>query len=168
MKYGTMTYLVSKDKVLMIKKKIRDNDPNSGYFTLPGGKLSSEEKGLNKPFGRINSAVRETLEETGIRVLNPVLQGIIFFDNSERTFSDWKNPDNFLVYIYSSNKFSGRYKESNEGKPFSVPLREVGNVPSNPGDKLMYEWLLTGRNFFGVIYHKGNEVDIEKSWVDFY
>lgn len=163
-----MTYLVSNGKVLMIKKKIRKNDPNSGYFTLPGGKLNSEEKGINNYFGRINSAVRETLEETGIRVLDPILRGIILFDNSERTFDNWKNPDNFIVYIYSSKKFSGKYKESDEGKPFAVPLKKLKEVPSNPGDKLMYSWLKKGKNFFGVIYHKGNEVDMEKSFVDFY
>jgi 8-oxo-dGTP pyrophosphatase MutT (NUDIX family) len=168
MKYGNMAYIVSKGKVLMIKKVVRENDPNSGYFTLPGGKIKFEEKGLNNIFGRRESAIRETLEETGIRMLNPVLQGIILFDNSQRTFSDWKNPDNFLVYIYSSKKFSGKIKASDEGVPYSVPLEKLEEVPSNSGDKLMYGWLKDGRKFFGVIYHKGNEVDEVNSWVDFY
>ncbi len=174
MKYGTMVYLVSrkwffgKKKVLMIKKGIRENDPNSGYFTLPGGKLKEGEKGLNVPFGRLESSVREVEEETGLIPVGLVLQGVILFDNSERTFDNWKNPDNFLVYIYSAKKYKGKVRGSDEGVPFSVPLDKVGEVPSNPGDKLMYEWLAIGKKFFGVIYHKGNEVDKEKTQVDFY
>jgi len=32
----------------------------------------------------------------------------------------------------------------------------------------MYKWLKDGRNFFGVIKHKGNEIDEEGTWIDFY
>lgn len=163
-----MVYLVSKGKVLMIKKGSREGDPNSGYFTLPGGKLESSEKGLGVPFGRLESSVREVREETGINVIKPRLRGVILFDNSEREFDNWKNPDNFIVYIYSSNKFEGRAVESDEGIPYSVPLEKVKELPSNPGDKLMYSWLETGKEFFGVIYHKGKEVDESRSFVDFY
>jgi len=118
MKYGTMMYLVSKQgNVLMIEKPERKNDPNSGYFTLPGGKLKSEEKGLKNFNGRLKSVVRETFEETEIQVLNPVLQGVILFDNDGRTFPNWPNPDNFLVYIFYATEFKGKPKKSDEGIP---------------------------------------------------
>jgi 8-oxo-dGTP diphosphatase len=168
MKYGNMAYLVSKGKVLMIKKGSREGDPNSGYLTLPGGKLEEYEKGLRVIFGRFKSVVREIKEETGIQLINPILQGVILFDNSEREFDNWKNLDNFIVYIYSAKKFKGKVVKSNEGVPYSVPLEKVSKVPSNPGDKLMYSWLKTGKKFFGVIYHKKDKVDEEKSFVDFF
>jgi len=169
MKYGTMLYLVSKNRnVLIIEKYERKNDPNSGYFALPGGKLEKEEKGLRNPKGRLESCIRETKEEIGIEPLSPVLRGVILFDNEGRTFPNWPNPDNFYVYIFSATKFRGKVKESDEGKPRTVPVNKIHEVPSNPGDKKMYEWLKDGRNFLGVIKHKGNEVDKEGTWVDFF
>jgi len=168
MKYGTMVYLVSKGRVLMLKKYERKDDPNSGYFTLPGGKLEDYEKGLNNPDGRLKSCVRETKDETGIKPIKPLLRGIILFDNEGRIFPNWPNPDNFYVYIYSATKFKGRVKRSDEGIPFSVPEEKVKEVPSNPGDKKMYEWLDDGRYFIGVIKHEGNEIDEAGTFVDYF
>lgn len=163
-----MVYLVSKGKVLMIKKGVRKDDPNSGYFTLPGGKLEDNEKGLNNPKGRLKCAIRETIDETGVEPTMPVLRGVILFDNKDRKFPNWKNPDNFLVYIYSARRFKGRAKKSDEGISYSIPLNKVNELPSNPGDKKMYEWLKDGRKFMGVIKHKGDELDEEGTMVDFF
>ena len=167
MKYGTMLYLVSGKKILMIKKGIRIEDPNSGYFTLPGGKLKEEEKGNNEQ-GRIDCIIRETKEETGIEPIRPSLRGVILFDNEGRVFDNWKNPDNFLVYIYASKKFKGKARRSEEGVPHGVSSDKVYSVPSNPGDKKMYQWLRDGRYFIGVIRHKGNIIDEKNTFVDFF
>lgn len=164
-----MLYLTSKKgNVLMIEKHERKDDTNSGNFTLPGGKLEKDEKGLKNPKGRVESSIRETIDETGIEPINPILKGVILFDNEGRTFSNWKNPDNFYVYIYSAKKFKGEPKESDEGKPRTISLNKVNEVPSNPGDKKMYEWLKDGRNFIGVIKHKGKEVNEEETFVDYF
>lgn len=168
-KYGTMLYLVYGGNVLMIEKGKRKDDPNSGYFTLPGGKLEDDEKGLNNPQGRMNSSLRETFEETGgIKSVNPVLRGIILFNNIERTFANWKNPDDFLVYIFAATDYNGKAKPSDEGIPHPIPLNKINDLPSNPGDKKMYEWLKDGRNFFGVVKHKGYEIDEYGTWADFF
>ena len=161
-----MTFLISHKKVLMVKKGIRIDDPNSGYFTLPGGKLKDGEKGLS-PKGRIMAAIRETQEETGIKPLNPTLKGIILFDNEGRIFDNWKNPSDFLVYIYVARKYKGKVRNSEEGVTYGIPLDKIEELPSNPGDARMYEWLKDGRNFTGVIRHKGNMVDEENTWVDY-
>lgn len=174
MKYGNMVYIVSDGKVLMIQKGKRENDPNSGYYTFPGGKLEDFEKGLVYPMGRLESAVREPKEETtgvrnlGIIVKNPVLRGVILFDNQGRTFTDWKNPTDFLVYIYAVTRFQGEAEISNEGIPHWVPLDRLSELPSNPGDKVMYQWLGDGRRFVGVIKHNGNEIDEAGTFVDYF
>ncbi len=31
----------------------------------------------------------------------------------------------------------------------------------------MYGWLKDGRNFVGIIKHKGNEIDEDGTWVDY-
>jgi ADP-ribose pyrophosphatase YjhB (NUDIX family) len=176
MKYGTMSYITSDEGILMIKKDKRENDPNSGCFTLPGGKLEPYEKGLYNPEGRLESSMREDKDEAGIKPLNQVLRGTILFDNKDRIFQDWKNHEDFLVYIYYSiwtRKYEGELKKSDEGIPCWVPPKILPSLPKNKGDRLMYEWLMhdnfkKGKNFFGVIKHKDNEIDEEGSWVDWF
>ena len=56
---------------------------------------------------------------------------------SSDLFDNWKNPDNFLVYIYSAERYKGKARKSDEGVPCSVSLGRLGNLPSNPGDKKM-------------------------------
>ncbi len=158
--------LVADRGILIVEKVERENDPNSGYYTLPGGKLESFEKGLNNLDGRVNSAIRETKDETGITLIDPVLRGTILFDNKDRTFDNWPNPDNYLVYIYSATKYIGELKESDEGIPHFISDNSIPFLPRNLGDKLMYEWLKEGKRFFGVIKHKGNEIDEKGSWVN--
>jgi 8-oxo-dGTP diphosphatase len=168
MKYGTMGYLICDKGILMLKKVERENDPNSGYYTLPGGKLEPYEKGLDNLEGRTKSVIREIWDETGVTLINPVLRGVILFDNKDRIFDNWPNPDNFFVQIYSATDYTGELKESDEGIPFWIPsLKEIESLPKNPGDKKVYEWLKNGRNFVGVIKHKENEIDEEGTWVDY-
>ena len=103
MKYGTMSYLFVDKQILMIKRLKEKNDPNSGFYTLPGGKLKDFEKGLN-PNGRLESAIRETEEETGLKLIEPKLKGVILFDNSERIFDNWKNSQDFwFIFLKQKN-----------------------------------------------------------------
>ncbi|GEM_PF-2950971 len=168
MKYGTLGYLFCNNGILMLKKPEREDDPNSGFCTLPGGKLESSEKGLKNIDGRVKSVIREVEDETGITLINPVLRGVILFDNKDRTFPNWINPDNFLVNVYHATQYEGKLTASDEGAPFWVKnLEEASSLSSNPGDKFVYEWLRDGRKFFGVVKHNGNEVDESGTWVDF-
>jgi 8-oxo-dGTP diphosphatase len=169
MKYATISYLSAEDKVLMMKKKVRENDPNSGLYALPGGKLDSNEKGLDNLDGRLESAIRETNEETGLILIKPKLRGVILFDNKERIFPNWKNPTDFLVYVFSAKNYSGELKgEGNEGTPLWIDERDVPLVPKNAGDELMYGWLKDKRYFEGVIKHKGNILDEDGTFVDYF
>jgi ADP-ribose pyrophosphatase YjhB (NUDIX family) len=173
MMYGTLSYLSSDKGILMIKKNERKNDPNSGFYAIPGGKLEDYEKGLKNPEGRLESAIRETEDETGITLLNPVFRGAILFDNKDRIFPNWKEKEDCLVYLYSATEKSGKLKGSDEGIPLWAHEDIIPSLPKNSGDKLMYEWLMDekfkqGRNFSGIIKHKGTEIDEEGSWVDWF
>ena len=168
MKYGVMSHLSGDEGILMIDKYERENDPNSGLFTLPGGKLKDYEMGLSTPRGRLESAVRETEEETGLTLINPVLKGVVLFNNHGRIFDKWKNPEDFLVYIFSAEEYTGTLKiETEEGVPLWVKKNDLQRVPKNIGDERIYEWLTDGRNFVGVIKHKGKVLDEQGTFVDY-
>ena len=55
-----LCYIEYNHKILLIR---RNNDPYSGYYALPGGKVESGEDILN-------AACRETVEETGLNVFS--------------------------------------------------------------------------------------------------
>ena len=59
-----MSYLHVNGHVLVVKKSKKKGDPNSGLYTLPGGKLEDDERGMNLQ-GRLEAAIRETRQETG-------------------------------------------------------------------------------------------------------
>jgi 8-oxo-dGTP pyrophosphatase MutT (NUDIX family) len=169
MKYGTLFYVLCNGQVLMINKfSKRENDPNSGLYAIPGGKLEYFEKGTN-PKGRLECAVRETFDETGLLPINLKLRGVILFDNSERIFDDWKNPEGFLVHIFYSEEYSGKLKEkSDEGIPCWINECDIKGLSKSDGDKKMYEWIKDGRFFVGVIKHKGKSLDESGTFVDFF
>jgi len=167
MKYGTMSYLSVEGNVLMIEKFKRKDDPNSGFFTLPGGKLEDSEK-LNSS-GRLESAVRETEDETGLILIKPRLRGVILFDNSKRVFKNWKNPEDFLVHLFAAVDYRGQLKKkSDEGIPCWINKSLIPTLPKNEGDSKIYEWLEDPRHFMGVINHKGRALDEENTFVDYF
>lgn len=171
--YGVMSYLNVDGDLLMVKKSQKKGDPNSGLYTLPGGKLEPEEKGLRSVEGRLEATIRETKQETGITLVTPKQIGIILFDNEGRIFNNWPNAPNYLVYIFSATNYRGQLIDKGDERetPLWVPEYEIPELPKNPGDTKMYEWIKNSRNlfgFFGVIRHKGREIDEENTWVDFF
>jgi ADP-ribose pyrophosphatase YjhB (NUDIX family) len=169
MLYGSMVYLEVESEVLMIKKNIRDNDPNSGRYTLPGGKFEEKELFRGEE-GRLESAIREVKDETGIMIFNPTLRGVVYFGNEDRYFPDWKNPKNFYVEMYFANFYDldSKLKESDEGVPVWVPKKKINDFVSEKGDRLIYDWINEGRNFSGTVCYKGKELDSLRTFVNWF
>jgi 8-oxo-dGTP pyrophosphatase MutT (NUDIX family) len=169
MKFGVLSYLSVNEKVLMMKKGDRKGDPNSGKYAIPGGHLEKDEIGMDNHFGRQLASIRETKEETGLRLISPIYRGLILFHNFEREFDNWPNPTDFLVYIYSANKYTGELcKEKDNEFPLWVDEKEIPSLPKNLGDELIYEWLNMGKFFTGVIKHKGKVLDEAGTFVDYF
>ena len=169
MKYGTLSYLLNKKKeILMLKKYEREDDPNSGGDTLPGGKLFDSEKGLDNLYGRKRSVSRETKDETGIIVEDLFFRGTILFDNKERIFKNWNNPEDFFVSFFEARAYSGNLKPSDEGIPYWLLEKDIFKLPISEGDVKMYEWLASGMYFSGVIHYTGTHLNKKKSFVEFF
>jgi hypothetical protein len=72
------------------------------------------------------------------------------------------------MFFFSSDFTGNLCGGTEEGVPLWVPRHLVSTLPMNKGDMKMYEWLDDGRNFSGVIKHKGESLDEENTFVDYF
>ncbi|HMD79161.1 MAG TPA: NUDIX domain-containing protein, partial [Nitrososphaerales archaeon] len=66
------------------------------------------------------NVVREVGEETGLRIVNPVNHGTIRF------YMNGGGRLDFLVYVFSARRFTGKARSSEEGR---VRWFDVGKIP---------------------------------------
>ena len=135
----TNMFVLSDDKVLVLKRGEKEVD-FPGWYMLPGGKQESDETPLQ-------TAIRETFEETGVNVVKPKLKVIATHDHSYRAKV-------YLVYIFSADKFSGELIQSREGEAMWMPLgellnssklypdlkRHIGMITSRLGDEVLFTY----------------------------
>lgn len=92
---------------------------NKGYINFPGGKKEENES-------MEDCVVRETLEETGLLIKNPVKVGYMEFPEM-----------NFYVHIYKSTEFEGNIiNKEDEVRAFwvdkdNIPLNEMREADQN-------------------------------------
>jgi ADP-ribose pyrophosphatase YjhB (NUDIX family) len=87
---ATLVYAIHEDEVLLHR---RVKDPNNGLWVAPGGKLEPDESPTE-------CAVREMHEETGLKIEDPVLRGIMT-EVSPRPDYQW------LTFIFAATRWSG-------------------------------------------------------------
>ena len=83
----------------------RRSDPNWPGIVFPGGHVEPGEA-----FGA--SVVREVEEETGLRVIHPVLCGVKQFWSKEGY--------RYIVLLYRANQYTGSLRSSDEGEAFWI------------------------------------------------
>lgn len=101
-------YLKQGNKVLMLKftKKWRQ------VYAPPGGKFEEGETPLD-------CVTREFYEETGLRLINPRLQGISY----------WKDSAEGIIYIFTAEEYEGELLESSiEGNLEWIDIEDLPNL----------------------------------------
>ena len=88
---GTLCYIVTEGKILLIKKK---KGLGEGLFNGPGGKIEDGET-------PDTAAVREFVEETGVMPLNPEHCGTVAFYFGQKEKPDW------MVHVFKATNFKG-------------------------------------------------------------
>ena len=128
---ATLVFVIRDGKILLIDKK---TGFGKGKVNGPGGKI---EKGESPEA----CAVRECQEELGITVSN-----LRFCGQHRFQFVDGYS---LLVWVYSSQVFSGVPTETTEAKPLWVPLDEIPYERMWEDDHLWLPMVLRGERFQG-------------------
>lgn len=144
MKKTTICYIENNGSWLMLYRNRKKDDMNEGKWISPGGKVEEGET-------PDECAVREVLEETGLRLRSWTFHGVIEFRSDEYEDED--------MYLYSSSDFvpndgeaarrfaeTGRYEppECREGELVWVPHEKMLELPAWEGDRAFLTELLAG------------------------
>ena len=116
----TICYIVKDKEVLMLHRIKKENDMNANKWIGVGGKVEEGESPKE-------CIIRETLEETGLTINNPILKSVVTFN-----FAKY---DNELMFVYTANEFEGEIKECNEGVLKWVPIDKLGELAMWEGDR---------------------------------
>lgn len=146
--FTTLCYVEQDGKYLMLHRTKKEQDINKGKYIGIGGHLEHGE-------APDECILREAYEETGLRLKNPKLRGLITFvidDMDEYTF------------LYTCKDFSGEIHECDEGELKWVSKDSLDKIPLWEGDKVFLPMLDEREDFFTIklVYENDRLVEIRK------
>jgi 8-oxo-dGTP diphosphatase len=142
MKLATLVYVKHGGQTLMIHRVKKERDIHEGKWNGLGGKLEPGES----PEA---CATREVREESGLEIKNPRYGGLLIFAGFKG--EDW------YVWVYSADEFSGELIDSNEGNLKWIADGELRSLALWPSDHLFLDWLDAGKLFSARFEY--NELD---------
>ncbi len=148
--HSTLCYLKREDRYLMLHRTKKENDLNKDKWLGVGGKFENGES----PEECVS---REVAEETGYELRSADYRGFITFAYGE--YADITE----YMHLFTSEDFSGRQKECNEGELEWVRISEVCSLPIWEGDKLFFELLERDVPFFTLKLYYDNDGNLVSS-----
>lgn len=152
MKLGTLCYVRNGSQTLMMYRESKDH-AHVGKWNGLGGKM---ERGETPE----ESVIRELKEESGLEI-RPTLRGRVIFPAFEVQPEDWH------VYIFTADDFSGELSQSSEGRLEWVNDKDLLKLSLWEGDKYIFEWIRSEAFFSGKLVYNSDGVLIETK-VNFY
>ncbi|MBR1860888.1 MAG: 8-oxo-dGTP diphosphatase [Lachnospiraceae bacterium] len=131
---STLVHLIRDNKYLMLHRVKKEGDYNKDKWIGVGGKFEPRESPED-------CARRETLEETGLSVGKMTYRGIVTFI--------YQNITEYM-HLFTSDDFSGKMKECDEGELEWVDIDKVCDLPIWEGDKIFFKLMEDGAPFFSV------------------
>lgn len=150
MKLATLCYVRDAKNLttLMLHRVKKENDMHEGKWNGLGGKFEEGETPEE-------CVIREVLEESGLSITNPKLQGFITFPAFDQ-FEDW------YVFVFTADQFTGELIDSPEGNLEWIQNDKLMDLKLWEGDKVFMGWFDSGKVFSAKFeYDKGEYVSHE-------
>jgi len=131
MKLATLCYVIDKtsNKTLMLHRTKKENDYHEGKWNGLGGKLEQGESPED-------CVIREIKEEAGLTIKSPKMRGFI-------TFPFFDGVDDWYVFLFTVENFSGKIIDSPEGNLEWIPNDRLTELNLWDGDKIFLEWVFS-------------------------
>ena len=154
MKLATLCYVRDKENkiTLMLHRVKKENDVHKDKWNGLGGKFELGESPEE-------CVIREIYEESGLKIVSPKMKGFI-------TFPLFDGVDDWYVFLFVAEEFTGELIDSAEGRLEWVPTDKLLELPLWEGDKIFIPWL-DGEKFFSAKFMYENKILINHT-VDFY
>lgn len=145
MKLSTICYITKDSKTLMLHRVKKENDVHKDRWIGLGGKIEDGETPEE-------CIIREVREESGLIIENPQLRAVL-------TFPKFKDAEDWYVFLYTADKFTGELQECDEGVLQWIANEKVFDLNISEGDKLFLSWLKKYQMFSGkFVYENGKLV----------
>lgn len=128
----------------MLHRIKKNNDIHQGKWNGLGGKFHSGESPEE-------CVIREVKEESGLTITNPKLKGFL-------TFPNFKEGQDWQMFIFISTDFSGSLIECDEGKLEWIEDEKLKDLPLWEGDYLFLDWLKQNRFFTGKFIYQNKQL----------
>jgi len=111
----------------MVHRVKKDNDVHLGKWNGLGGKLEAGETPEE-------CAIREILEESGLRPITLKLKGFL-------TFPNFAHGEDWYAFVFVVDRFEGDLIESPEGNLQWIPDEQLLDLNLWEGDRIFLPWL---------------------------
>ena len=135
MKNVTLCYIERGDEYLMLHRVKKKNDVNQDKWIGVGGKFEDKESPED-------CILRETMEETGMRLTDYRYRGLVTFVNTIY--------ETEYMHLFTATGWEGEIGECSEGNLEWVRKSEVPNLPIWEGDKIFLKLLADEEPFFSL------------------
>ena len=141
---STLCYLEKDNKYLMLLRNKKEKDVNEGKWIGVGGKC---EKGESPE----ECVIRETIEETGIKLESLKMRGVMTFASE-----GWEDE---YIFVYTSDKFSGHITECNEGELAWIDKDKIMDLNLWDGDRIFLDIMINSDKLFSIkLSYKGDDI----------
>lgn len=145
---STLCYLEKDNQYLMLLRNKKKHDVNEGKWIGVGGKC---EKGESPE----ECVIRETIEETGIKLEKLKMRGVMTFASA-----GWEDE---YIFVFTSDEFSGTMSDCNEGELRWIDKDKIMDLNLWDGDRIFLKIMLESDDFFSIkLSYEGDEIVDQK------
>ena len=150
--FSSLCYIEKDEKYLMLHRTKKKNDINKNKWIGIGGKFEADESPEE-------CIVREVKEETGLTLNSYKLRGIITYISKT-----WETE---YVCLFTSNDFSGKLIECDEGDLKWINKKDVLNLKTWEGDKIFIDKIQKDDKFFTIKFEYDEDKLVKYDLVEY-